>query len=186
MRRFQRTGDAKAFAEIVPRCVGPALAIARRILNDASLAEDAVQEAFLRVVRCREAYNPTQPFAGWFYTILRNVCVDTLRRRARQAKLVQEAPARQPATAQPAESDSNALDLLAGLPKGERDVLVLRIVQDLSFKEVGAAMGISEEAAKKRAQRGLRRLRERYHARYDQPVRKDQETADPQLVGAVN
>lgn len=186
MRQFQRTGDTSAFAEIVARCLGPSLAIARRILNDPSLAEDAVQEAFLRVVRRREAYIPTQPFASWFYTILRNVCVDTLRRRARQARLVQEASAHQLAQARPADSDTNALDLLASLPKGERDVLVLRIVQDLSFKEVGAAMGISEEAAKKRAQRGLKRLRERYHARYDQPAQMDREAADLSLVGAVD
>jgi len=186
MRRFQQTGDARAFAEIVARCLGPSLAIARRILSDASLAEDAVQEAFLRVVRHREAYIPTQPFASWFYTILRNVCVDALRRRARQAKLVQEASSRQPAQAQPAEPGTDAMDLLAGLPKGERDVLVLRIVQNLSLKEVGSAMGITEEAAKKRAQRGLKRLRDRYHARYDQPARQTQKTADLPLVGAVN
>ncbi len=178
MRRFQLTGDADTFAEIVARCLGPALAIARRILNDPSLAEDAVQEAFLRVVRRRDAYIPTQPFAGWFYTILRNVCVDTLRRIARQAKLVQEASTRLQAVERPAELAADALEMLDVLPKGEKDVLVLRIVQNLSFREISAAMGISEEAAKKRAQRGLKRLRTRYLAR---------ETArNPQARDATN
>ncbi len=185
MLRFQRTGDAEAFAGVVARCLPSAIAIARRILNDTALAEDAVQEAFLRVVRRREAYIPSQPFSSWFYTILRNVCVDTLRRRARQTRLVREASARHPAMERPTDSATDALDLLAALPKGERDVLVLRIAQELSFREVGSALGISEEAAKKRAQRGLKRLRTRYHARQGRPGRRDQEAAGLPVVGAL-
>jgi DNA-directed RNA polymerase specialized sigma24 family protein len=46
------------------------------------------------------------------------------------------------------------------VPAGERDVLVLRIVEGLPFADVAAALDISEEAAKKRAQRGLSRLRD--------------------------
>jgi DNA-directed RNA polymerase specialized sigma24 family protein len=49
--------------------------------------------------------------------------------------------------------------LLDVLAHNERDVLVLRIVHGLGFRDVAAALGISEEAAKKRAQRALRRLR---------------------------
>lgn len=163
MARFQRTGEGKAFEEVVARCLPSALAVAGQILTDASLAEDAVQEAFLRVVRRREAYAPSRPFSRWFFAILRNVCVDILRSRARHTKLVQEAAARRPVAARPAERASEATGLLAALPRGERDVLVLRVVHELSFREVGTALGITEEAAKKRAQRGLRRLRRQRH-----------------------
>jgi hypothetical protein len=51
-------------------------------------------------------------------------------------------------------------ELLAKLPPPARAVLTLRIVHDMPFRDVAAALGISEEAAKKRAQRALRRLRE--------------------------
>ena len=51
------------------------------------------------------------------------------------------------------------MDMLAGLPKDAQAVLTLRIVHDLPFRDVAAALGISEEAAKKRAQRALRLLR---------------------------
>jgi len=61
---------------------------------------------------------------------------------------------------QPPVPGSSADDLLRRLPVGERDVLVLRVIEDLPFRDVAAALGISEEAAKKRAQRGLARLRE--------------------------
>ena len=165
MLRFQRTGDAEAFEKVVTRCLPSAMAVAQQVLSDTSSAEDAVQEAFLRVVRGREAYAPSRPFSSWFFAILRNICVDILRSRARRTKLVQEAAARRSAVQRPADSPAGALDLLAGLPKGQRDVLVLRIVHELSFREVGAALGLTEEAAKKRAQRGLRRLRRMPHVR---------------------
>jgi RNA polymerase sigma factor (sigma-70 family) len=59
------------------------------------------------------------------------------------------------------ESQRENLDLLDLLPNREKNVLELRVVHSMSFKEIATALEISEEAAKKRAQRGLRRLRQR-------------------------
>lgn len=161
MASFQDRGDAEAFEQIVSRFLAPALAAAHEVLSDHALAEDAVQEAFLRVVRWRDRYLPAKPFSSWFYAILRNLCTDMLRRRARRAKLMQAVADRGGApSGRVPDGPSDSLDLLAGLPRGERAVLTLRIVHDLAFRDVAAALGISEEAAKKRAQRGLRRLRE--------------------------
>ena len=160
MRAFQDRLDTGAFDQIVSRLLSPALGVARQLVCDHALAEDAVQEAFLRVIRSRGQYRRSQPFANWFYTILRNVCLDMLRRRARQRGMIRELALQTPEFVEPGASDaSDALELLGRLPAGERDVLVLRTGHDLPFRDVAAALGISEEAAKKRAQRGLRRLR---------------------------
>jgi len=59
------------------------------------------------------------------------------------------------------ESHSGDLVLLEMLAPLERHVLELRVVHSMSFKEVASALDISEEAAKKRAQRGLRKLRQK-------------------------
>ena len=56
MMRFQHHLDEAAFAQLVSAYTGPAVAVARRILNDCALAEDAVQEAFLRVIRRRDQF----------------------------------------------------------------------------------------------------------------------------------
>ena len=101
MARFQRTLDPEAFDRIVSSFLRPALAVAEQILSDAALAEDAVQEAFLRVVRRRTRYLPGKPFSSWFYTILRRVCNDMLRRRARQAALVREVASQTPVSTVP-------------------------------------------------------------------------------------
>jgi len=162
MRRFQERLDSRAFDDIVLRFISPANAVARHILSDAALAEDAVQEAFLRIIRNRRKYVPGKPFSSWFYTILRNICKDMLRRRDRQVGLVKEAARNVRLSSRRTNCDGDGVGaaLLASLPDKPRTVLTLRIVHGLGFGEIAAVLGISEEAAKKRAQRALRRLRE--------------------------
>jgi len=159
MGRFQDNLDGQAFAQIVSFYTGPAIGVARRMLSDHALAEDAVQETFLRVIRGRRQYRRSRPFSCWFYAILRNICVDILRKHSRENSALRELADKKVFTAEQPES-SDAIDLLRALPRGERFVLELRIIHNLAFRDISAAIGISEEAAKKRAQRGLRRLRE--------------------------
>ncbi len=158
MARFQARLDSDAFEQIVSFYINPALAVARQILLDDTLAEDAVQESFLRVIRKREQYIPGNPFSCWFYAIVRNVCVDMLRKQIREKEALENA-ATIVKPIKPQTELSEIPKLLNSLSSRERDVLVLRIVHGLGFRDVAAALGISEEAAKKRAQRALKRLR---------------------------
>lgn len=161
MARFQARLDSDAFEQIVSFYISPALAVAGQILLDNTLAEDAVQESFLRVIRKRDQYIPGSPFSGWFYTIVRNVCVDILRKRAREKEVLENAAAIiEPS--KPRTGLSEIPKLLDILANHERDVLELRIVHGLGFRDVAAALCISEEAAKKRAQRALKRLRAKF------------------------
>ena len=159
MCAFGRRGDEAAFEALVERYAAKGLGVARRLLENAVQAEDAVQETFLRVIRARRRYDPCRAFSTWFFTILRNVCIDMLRFRARHLHVMREIA--ENAAHSPADQAvvAESPQLLSRLPKGERDVLFLRIVHDLQFRQIAAALGISTEAAKKRAQRGLRRLR---------------------------
>ena len=104
---------------------------------------------------------PMRSFAGWFYTILRHICTDILRRRNRRARQVEELARELPAveTVSPVKSSTAVAELLRPLPPEDREILVLRVVEMLSFSEIAARLGCSEEAAKKRAQRALRLLR---------------------------
>lgn len=161
MVRFQCALDAEAFDEIVSRYLTPAVATARQILSDSALAEDAAQEAFLRVVRKRQQYRPDKRFSSWFYTIVRNICRDMLRKQGRQKTLVREFAARQAVDSAASQADSpDVVDLLGLLSPEARAVVTLRIAQGLPFRDVAAVLGISEEAAKKRAQRALQQLRD--------------------------
>jgi len=158
MIRFQNRLDSDAFEQIVSFYISAALAVAKRILLDDTLAEDAVQESFLRVIRKRNQYIPGSPFSCWFYAIVRNVCIDMLRKRIREKEALENVGTTIEIGKQKTEL-SEVPKLLDVLANHERDVLVMRIVHGLGFRDVAAALGISEEAAKKRAQRALKRLR---------------------------
>jgi len=161
MVRFIAELDSGAFDQIVARYLGPGLAVARQYLRDESLSEDAVQTAMMRVIKQRGKYQPGRPFANWFYTILRNTCRDMLRHQSRQARLVREVAVARPCRTQDvSDGGLETRDLLATLPKILREVLELRILGGLAFGDIATALDISSEAAKKRAQRGLRQLRE--------------------------
>jgi RNA polymerase sigma-70 factor (ECF subfamily) len=167
MDAFRAEGDERVFEELVRRHSASAYRAALAIVGLAGTAEDAVQESFLRLVRARRDWKPGSNFRSWFYSILRNVCRDELRRVARP----------EPDRAEPSASaePSAALDLreqaaaaaraFAELPEGEREVLSLRIHGGLEFSQIASAVGISAEAAKKRACRALELLRRRLSGR---------------------
>lgn len=158
MVRFQSRLDSYAFDRLVSAYMKPAAGVAWQILLDRTLAEDAVQESFLRVIRKRDQYIPGSPFSCWFYAIVRNVCLDMLRKCNREREAIGQV-AVSCRHGSPGADLPQIQELLSVLARSDRDVLVLRIVHGLGFRDVGAALGISEEAAKKRAQRALRRLR---------------------------
>jgi RNA polymerase sigma-70 factor (ECF subfamily) len=163
MARYRERLDPAAMDALVARFAATALAAARQILGDEARAEDAVQETFLHLVRNPRAYDPARPFTHWFYAVLRNACHDLARRHARHDALLQRAADRAPGAGVVRPADSpDVPSMLASLDPDERSVLRLRLGDGLDFDEIAVVLGISREAAKKRAQRGLRRLRERF------------------------
>ena len=163
MRRFKASLENEVIEKITLSLMQSTLAAARQILGNDTQAEDAVQEAFVRLIRNRDQYDDSKPFLPWFYTILRNVCRDMQRQESRRRSILEELSKQiRPDTIENNPIDSS--DLLSKLPPGEQEVLRLRILHDIRFREIAAVLGISEAAAKKRAQRGLRRLRK--HMKY--------------------
>jgi RNA polymerase sigma-70 factor (ECF subfamily) len=160
MMKFKTVLDQAAFAQLIKDYASVAKTVANQILCDRSLAEDAAQETFVRLIEKRNQYHSSDRFSPWFHAILRNVCIDMIRKQQRDRKyagqLISEIT-----NNTSFESQRDNLDLLNLLPTREKNVLELRAIHSMSFKEIATALEISEEAAKKRAQRGLRRLRQR-------------------------
>jgi RNA polymerase sigma-70 factor (ECF subfamily) len=160
MARFKISLDKTAFEQLVLDYACPAAAVAHQMLKDRALAEDAVQEAFIRIINKRNQYVASRSFSRWFYAILKHVCIDLLRKRKRDQEFtkrlfneIKHIPQN--------ELLCDHASLLSILPSHDKSVLELRVVYSMSFKEIAAALNITEEAAKKRAQRGLRKLREK-------------------------
>jgi RNA polymerase sigma factor (sigma-70 family) len=160
-----RAGDDDAFRAIVLRHHRSLYANALRRLGDPVLAEDAVQEAFLRAFRNLERFEGEYHLDAWLHRIVTNTCHDLGRRQGRDTRLFVracssvdiEAPAADEAfEVRPATDVSQALD---ALPASYREVLLLRFVDELSYPDVAEKAGISEENARARVSRGRNMLK---------------------------
>ncbi|HEX9384404.1 MAG TPA: sigma-70 family RNA polymerase sigma factor, partial [Gemmatimonadaceae bacterium] len=78
-----QAGNQDAFGELFERYAGRVYGFLVRRLGDVATAEDLHQEAFLRLHRARDSYNPERPFRAWLFTIVHNLVNDSLRSRRR-------------------------------------------------------------------------------------------------------
>ena len=158
-----RDGDREAFEKLVGRYQRPAVSTAYRFLGDADLAQDIAQEAFLRLFRARERYEPTAGFSTFFYRILTNLCYSALRRRRPVASLeqtrvdlessprdavVDENAPRPEARLEKQELKAAVRQALDTLPENQRMALVLFRFQSLSYRDIAATMHTTEKAVK--------------------------------------
>jgi RNA polymerase sigma-70 factor (ECF subfamily) len=158
-------GDTEAFGTVYAALRGALTRYLRALVRDSAIADDLVQETFLQLHRARHTFQPPRPVKPWVYAIARNVFLMHRRaalRRGRHETIADEAL---PDVPVPPEIESlgdreSVRKALARLPEGRREPLVLHHGLGMSFKEVGAVLGISEGAAKVRAHRALAELRE--------------------------
>lgn len=133
---------------------------ARRALGDALLAEEAVQEVFLRAWRARDRFDPdVATVRTWLFAILRNVVVDLARRRARDDRRDDFA---EPLTADGAEAVLRSWqveDALRRLSPHHRDVLVRTYFLDRPPAEVATELGVPVGTVHSRVYYALRNLR---------------------------
>ncbi len=124
-------------------------------------AEDCYQETWLAALRAYPALRDAANLRGWVLRIAHNKAIDHVRARARRPLAVGEVP-ELPAPAAPAPAGldpDGPWGRVRALPAKQRAALALRFITDASYAEIGAAMDISEEAARRNVFEGLRRLR---------------------------
>jgi RNA polymerase sigma factor (sigma-70 family) len=140
-------------------------AIAYRMLGSRTDAEDAVQEAWLRLSRAGDAN--VENLGGWLTTVVARVCLDMLRvRRARREEFADEAVPRLAAAADAEQeallAESVGLAMLVVLDRltpAERVAFVLHDMFDLPFEEIAGIVGRSVDASRQLASRARRRVR---------------------------
>ena len=160
-----QNGDAMAFDALYGVVAGPLRGYLRSLTRDAARADDLLQETFLQVHRVRHTFEPGRPVRPWLYAIARNVFLMDRRTRGRRSRHEALADDELPDVPVPAEVESLAdrdavRRALARIDPGRREALLLHHVAGLSFREVGAVLGLTGGAAKVRAHRGAVELRE--------------------------
>jgi RNA polymerase sigma factor (sigma-70 family) len=166
--QLSRDRSEAAFTELVRRHIDLVHSAALRQLGDADTARHITQQVFLLLAREAGRLPAAVILSGWLYRTTRHLCLETLRRdrRRRERERTAAAQLMNDATANPWEQVAPALEpAMDELGETDRQAILLRYFENRSLREVGAALGLGEDAAQKRVSRALDRLREIFSRR---------------------
>jgi RNA polymerase sigma-70 factor, ECF subfamily len=166
--RAVQAGNGAALDLLLRRHYDRIHAVCRRIAGSTRDADDAAQEALIRIVRAIDRFDGRSSFATWTYRIATNTALDELRKRSRRPRLQAVGDDDQPFHEHAddlaqreveAAPDKMAIDAaLADLPEEFRVPVVMRDVGDLDYAEIAAALDIPVGTVKSRIARGRKML----------------------------
>ena len=164
-------GDRRAFDRLVELQAGRLFGIARRVTGDDGLAEDVVQETFLRIIERRAPFRQRGSASGWLARVTTYLGIDLLRsRRARDrrehAHAMNEARRKPPAWSEDPQvktlSDEElgrVLEEFERLPAETRAALWLNVVEGVGVRQIAESLGTSRSSASRRVHAGVNQLR---------------------------
>jgi RNA polymerase sigma-70 factor (ECF subfamily) len=159
-------GRVEAFDALYDALAARLRGYLRSLCRDAALADDLLQETFMQVHRSRRTYEPGRSVTPWVYAIARHVYLMNRRSTGRRLRFEERVAADARAFDAATDHDRLLADAdqvrraLRGVPVDQREALVMHHVHGWSFADIAAQLGIRVNAAKTRAFRGMRRLRE--------------------------
>ncbi len=156
-------GDMGAFERLVERHQRGALKIAYHYLGRRAMAEDVVQDAFLRILERAGSYRPTASFRTYLSRVIWHLCVDRYRKGA-PAPLEAAGPRADPAAepeARAMQAEQGALieQAISRLPDRQRMAVVLKYVEQMSYREIAEALETTPGAVDSLLSRARDRLR---------------------------
>jgi len=159
-------GDVDAFAMLVDRYSDRYARYAVHMVGNREDAEEALQDAFVRAYRSLGQYREEERFAAWLYRILVNQCRTVVaKQRRRDRTFLELDPAELDVEADAPADDALPLRdqlerALQQLPPDQREAVVLKYSEDLSYEDMAAITGAGVSALKMRVKRAFARLRE--------------------------
>jgi RNA polymerase sigma factor (sigma-70 family) len=167
LQQFVSTGSQPAFAALVERHIGWVAAVARRRVRDPHMAEDVTQAVFILLAQKAKSLTRETVLSAWLFQATRYASIAALRserrrqrRELRAAEIMRQQSTAEADVAQQWEQQlAPELDELVGTLNGaDRRAVLLRFYEQKSYVEVGDALGVSEEAARKRVTRAVDKL----------------------------
>jgi RNA polymerase sigma-70 factor (ECF subfamily) len=177
-----RQGQGESITWLVERYSPRLYRYLVRLVGEAALAEDILQDTWLRVVERLDRYDTSKPFVAWVFAVARHRAIDALRQRGRQTQLLGRRaeprktengdrldPVEQLAAGGPsplerlteAETEEQVAEAFKRLPPHYREVLTLRFHEEMGLEEIARLLGMPLSTVKTRVQRGLVLLRQR-------------------------
>jgi RNA polymerase sigma-70 factor (ECF subfamily) len=159
--RAAQRGDRPAFAALVEHYGDRLFRWLYHLTHDAHEAEDLAQEAFLKAFAALHRFRAGTNFGAWLFRIAHNAWANQRRAARRREALPEEVPGREVNPADAAAS-REAVDGVAGavrrLPAEFRSAFLLRVEEDLSFRQIAEILGLTEETARWRVFKARQKL----------------------------
>src|SRR5215470_362201 len=166
LRRYAETQSEDAFAELVQRHINLVYSAAMRQVNgDSHLAQDVAQTVFTELARKAAALSRRELLSGWLYTCTHFIAAKAVRKEFRRRTHEREAhDMHELCHSQASDIDWEnirpVLDtVMHKLKESDRDVILMRYFENRQLADIGEKIGLSEDAARKRVERALEKLR---------------------------
>jgi RNA polymerase sigma factor (sigma-70 family) len=170
LRQYAGTGSEPAFAALVQRHLDLVYSAAWRQVRCAHLAKEVAQSVFIDLARNAASIRPGTPLVAWLHVVSRRTAIDIIRRESRRQSREQQAAAMvhaeliESAAMKSTSPEWNGIEPLLdeaveSLNEADRAAILLRYFENKSLREVGAALGTSEDTAQKRVSRAVEQLR---------------------------
>lgn len=161
-------GDATAFEQLYARHRGPLFGFLLRQTRDQALAEEFFQDVWQRVIAARAGWKPEATFATWLFRIAHNRLNDHWRGLKHRPSAPDDGDERAARVPDPATPEHHLSDFeqrrrlqraIEGLPQEQREVVLLRLEQELSLEDIAAITGAGRETVKSRLRYAMDKLR---------------------------
>ncbi|MET0892771.1 MAG: RNA polymerase sigma factor [Pseudoxanthomonas sp.] len=163
-------GDTAAFEQLYARHRTRLYRFLLRQLRDPALADEFFQDTWQRVISAREGWKPEAAFTTWLFRIAHNRLTDHWRALKHRPPAPVDGDERAARVPDPDTPERNLSDFeqrrrlqlaMAELPDDQREVLQLRLEQELSLEEIGEITGVGRETVKSRLRYAMDKLRAR-------------------------
>jgi RNA polymerase sigma factor (sigma-70 family) len=164
LQEYVERRSERAFAELVERYINLVYSTALRIVRETDLAKDVCQSAFIQLAAKAPTIRSGDALAGWLYRVTRCLAANAVRDDRTRREYEMEALNMTRINAESSAVWEFVLpqldDAMQSLDDNDQDAIVQRFFQGRSWREVGAALALSEDAAQKRVSRALEKLRQ--------------------------
>jgi RNA polymerase sigma factor (sigma-70 family) len=165
LKEYLRSGSEESFRALVERHVNLVYSAALRRISSPEAAEEVVQSVFTDLARSAHRLEAGTVLSAWLYEVTRRTAIDLIRRESRRHHREQVAHElstmhANTETTEWAQVEPLLEEAMDALDASERTAVLLRYFKKLSLRDVGLALGTSEDAAQKRVSRAVEQMRE--------------------------
>lgn len=172
--RYLKEQNPDYFTVLYRRYGGKVFAKCISMLGDEALAHDAVQDIFVKVYLNLSRFNEKSSFSTWLYSITYNFCIDVIRKKKKIPVLLADDVSRIGDEAEVDIPDSVLLEMkhdrlekvLAELPEGDRIILLMKYMDDMSIKDIADFFQKTESAIKMQIMRAKQKAQVVYYDLY--------------------